>query len=84
MRVDTRHPEVGRFSEPAMTYGEPVFVARPGADNANDGVLLTLGSHLREDRATLAVLDATTMQSLAHCDVELSLPLGFHGNFRAR
>jgi beta,beta-carotene 9',10'-dioxygenase len=84
VRIDHRQPEVRRFSESAMTYGEPVFVPRPGAQDADDGVLLTLGSHLRQDRASLAVLDAQSMRPLAHCDVELSLPLGFHGNFRAR
>jgi beta,beta-carotene 9',10'-dioxygenase len=84
VRVDTEQPEVRRFSERAMTYGEPVFVPRPGATDANDGVLLTVGSHMREELATLAVLDAQTLEPLAHCDVGLSLPLGFHGNFRAR
>jgi carotenoid cleavage dioxygenase-like enzyme len=24
------------------------------------------------------------MLPIAHCDLELSLPLGFHGNFQAR
>ncbi|MET0282927.1 MAG: carotenoid oxygenase family protein [Polyangiales bacterium] len=83
VRLDREQPEVRRFSEPDVTYGEPVFVPRPGAQEEDDGVLLSVGSHLREDRATLAVIDARTMEALAHCDVELALPLGFHGNFRA-
>lgn len=83
VRIDLQQPEVRRFAERELIYGEPVFVPRPGAALEDDGVLLTLGSHLHDERASLAVLDASTLRPLAHCDVELSLPLGFHGNFRA-
>lgn len=83
VRVDHGRAEVRRFSEPSMIYGEPVFVPRPDASDPRDGVLLTVGSHAEDERASLAVLDAHSMEPLAHCDVELALPLGFHGNYRA-
>jgi carotenoid cleavage dioxygenase-like enzyme len=83
VRLDTQHPEVRRFTQRDVTYGEPVFVPRPGGQDPHDGVLLTVGSHLREERTTLSVVDPNTMQGIAHCDVALSIPLGFHGNFRA-
>jgi beta,beta-carotene 9',10'-dioxygenase len=72
-----------RFGEPGFTWGEPVFVARPGASAEDDGVLLTLGHHTERDLSVLAVLDAGTLAPLARCEVALSLPLGFHGSFRA-
>jgi beta,beta-carotene 9',10'-dioxygenase len=84
VRVSTTGSEVRSFAERDVTYGEPVFVPHPQASHAGQGVILSVGSHLREERASLAVLDAETMVPLAHCDVELSLPLGFHGNFQAR
>jgi beta,beta-carotene 9',10'-dioxygenase len=72
-----------RFEEPGFTWGEPVFVARPGAHEEDDGVLLTLGHHSQRDVSVLAVLDARSLEPRARCEVALSLPLGFHGGFRA-
>jgi len=82
VRVDVESGGVVRFSEPDTTYGEPVFVPRPGATHAHDGVVLTVGSHAVEERSVLAVLDATTLAPLARCQVDLSIPLGFHGTYR--
>ena len=84
VRVDLQGDTVQRFGDSGVLYGEPVFVPRPGAARSEDGVLLSLGSHLQEERATLAVLDASTLEPLARCHVELSLPLGFHGSFQGR
>lgn len=72
-----------RFGEAGVTWGEPVFAARPGAQQEDDGVLLSLGHHARRDATVLAVLDARSLAPLARCEVGLSLPLGFHGGFRA-
>lgn len=83
VRVDLEGGAVMRFSEPEVTYGEPVFVPRPGAAREDDGVVLTVGSDARRERSLLTMLDATTLEPLARCEVGLSLPLGFHGNFRA-
>ncbi|HEX5656051.1 MAG TPA: carotenoid oxygenase family protein [Polyangiales bacterium] len=72
-----------RFAEPGVTWGEPVFVARPGATEEDDGVLLTLGHQAQRDLSVLAVLDARSLEPRARCEVALSLPLGFHGGFRS-
>jgi beta,beta-carotene 9',10'-dioxygenase len=82
VRVDLAHGDVRRFSDPHVTYGEPVFVPRPGSTSEDDGVVLTVGSDPRSERSLLAVLDAGTLAPLARCEVQLSLPLGFHGNFQ--
>ncbi len=76
--------QVRRFEEEGMTYGEPIFVPRPQGDSPTDGVLLSVGCHQSEPLSSLVILDAESMQPLAHCQVDLSLPLGFHGNFQAR
>jgi carotenoid cleavage dioxygenase-like enzyme len=83
VRVDVERGQTARFAESGMSYGEPVFVPRPGAER-DDGVLLSVGSHAHEDRAVLAVLRADTLEPLAHVHVGLSIPLGFHGTFAAR
>ncbi len=76
--------QVRSFEEEAMTYGEPIFVPRPQAERATDGVILSVGCHRSEPRSALVILDADEMRPLAHCQVDLSLPLGFHGNFQVR
>ncbi len=69
------------FGEAGVVFGEPVFVARPGAEREDDGVVLTVGS--TPERAQLAVLDAASFEPLARARVELPIPLGFHGSFVA-
>ncbi len=81
--VHVAHGSSSRFAEPGLTWGEPVFVSHPEAHAEDDGILLTLGHHSRRDLSVLAVLDARSLEPRARCEVALSLPLGFHGGFRA-
>ncbi len=80
-KVDTHTGDARTYADPTFTYGEPVFVARPGAEAEDEGVLLTIGSHVHDECSRLLVLDAVTLEPLARCDAALSIPLGFHGNF---
>ena len=82
VRIDLESAAVARFADPHISYGEPIFVPRPGASREDDGVLLTVGSDACSERSLLTVLDATSLAPLARCEVALSLPLGFHGNFK--
>jgi carotenoid cleavage dioxygenase-like enzyme len=56
-------------------------VAAPGGGREDQGVLLSVGSHLARDAAALFVLDAETLDVLARAEAEVSVPLGFHGTF---
>lgn len=69
------------FSNGTHIFGEPLFVARPGGDAEDDGVLLTVGSAQNAESSALAVIDARTMALLASAEVRSSIPLGFHGSF---
>ena len=64
-----------------MVYGEPVFVARPGATAEDDGVILAVGSLPSREKAHLAVLRADDLTRVATAHVDVPLPLGFHGSF---
>lgn len=61
--------------------GEPLFVPRPGAAAEDAGVLLSVASHVSRSAAALFVLDAATMDVVAHAEAQTDLPLGFHGAF---
>jgi beta,beta-carotene 9',10'-dioxygenase len=82
VRIDVATGAVLGHRERDMTYGEPVFVQKPGASD-DEGVLLAVGCHARDERSTLLVLDASSLSPLAHCDVPLCLPMSLHGSFAA-
>lgn len=69
------------FEESGFLFGEPVFVAEPGAAREDAGVLLSVGSHAREARSALIVLDAATLEVRARAALPVPIPLGFHGSF---
>ena len=69
------------FEEPGFVFGEPTFVARPGSEREDDGVIVAVGSHREADRSAMVVLDGATMQLHAWAEVPVPIPLGFHGSF---
>ena len=81
VKVDVETGDAHRYTDRDCTYGEPVFVPRPGASAEDDGVLLTVGSDPREERSRLLVLDARTLEPVARGEAQVSIPLGFHGTF---
>jgi beta,beta-carotene 9',10'-dioxygenase len=81
VKVDLETGRSTSFSEPALIFGEPLFVARPQGDSEDDGVLLSVGSAKSSETSLLAVLDAKTLALLASAEVPSSIPLGFHGSF---
>lgn len=81
VKVDLQTGASTTFSDGERVYGEPVFVARPGAADEDEGVLLSVGASQWADSSALAVIDARTMQLLASAQVPSAIPLGFHGSF---
>jgi carotenoid cleavage dioxygenase-like enzyme len=70
------------FEEGGFVFGEPVFVARPGGEREDDGVLVAVGSASSGATCSaMAVLDAATLEVRAWAEVPLPVPLGFHGSF---
>jgi carotenoid cleavage dioxygenase-like enzyme len=84
VKVDLDSGASRAFSDGDHIYGEPVFVARPGGVDEDDGVLLTVGCGQRTQSSALAVLDARSMELLAMAEVPVAIPLGFHGSFVRR
>jgi beta,beta-carotene 9',10'-dioxygenase len=84
VKVDLRGGATRSFSDGERVYGEPIFVARPGGRDEDDGVLLTVGSGQRTLASSLAIIDARSMALLARAEVSAAIPLGFHGSFIQR
>ena len=81
VKVDTGTGHAASFSDDTHIFGEPLFVARPGGDDEDDGVLLTVGAAQDAESSILAVIDARTMAPVASAAVPSLIPLGFHGSF---
>lgn len=71
-----------RFHSAGWTHGEPVMVPRPGATSDDDGVLLAVACHADGVRSALFVIDAKDLTEVARVELNVGLPLGFHGSFR--
>ena len=77
--------QVGVFSEADIIVSEPVFVARPGGEDEDDGVILSLINKDHEERyAGLLILDGRTFAEIARVEVMAAGPVTatIHGGFR--
>jgi beta,beta-carotene 9',10'-dioxygenase len=81
VKVDTDDGSRLSFSEDGCYPGEPVFVARPGAEREDDGVLLSVVLDARAQRSMVLVLDAADLSELARAQVPHHVPFSFHGQF---
>ena len=66
---------------PGRSSGEPVFVGRQGATAEDDGWLVTFVHDVPNERATLEIIDAQEMRTVASVQLPQRVPYGFHGNW---
>ncbi|MFM9071296.1 MAG: carotenoid oxygenase family protein, partial [Acidimicrobiaceae bacterium] len=66
-------------------YGEPVFIARNGAETEDDGYVMALRHNTETDLSDLVVLDAQDFcgEPVAVVHLPARVPNGFHGNWIA-
>ncbi len=81
VKIDTHDGSALDWSQTGCYAGEPVFVARPGAEREDDGVLLSVVLDADAERSMLLVLDATDLSELARAEAPHHIPFGFHGQF---
>jgi carotenoid cleavage dioxygenase-like enzyme len=81
VRGDLERQTTSAWSEAGCYPGEPVFVARPGAVDEDEGVLLSVVLDSRSERSFLLALDAGDLSELARAEAPHHIPFGFHGQF---
>jgi beta,beta-carotene 9',10'-dioxygenase len=81
VKIDVNDGSTLSWSEPSCYPGEPVFVARPGAEREDDGVLLSVVLDAAAETSFLLVLDAGGLGEVARARVPHHIPFGFHGQF---
>jgi carotenoid cleavage dioxygenase-like enzyme len=82
VKIDLRARSVAQWSAPGANPGEPVFVARPGGSDEDDGVLLSVVLDTNAAASYVLVLDARTLEEHARALLPHHVPFGFHGIFR--
>jgi len=81
VKVDTHDGASLSWGEPGCYPGEPVFVARPQAEEEDDGVLLSVVLDAAAETSFLLVLDAADLSEIARARVPHHIPFSFHGQF---
>jgi carotenoid cleavage dioxygenase-like enzyme len=81
LKVDVRERITSVWREEGCHPGEPVFVAAPGADAEDGGVILSVVLDAANERSFLLVLDAGDFTELARAEAPHHIPYGFHGDF---
>jgi beta,beta-carotene 9',10'-dioxygenase len=81
VKVDIDEGATLSWSEPGCYAGEPVFVARPHAEDEDDGVLLSVVLDAGAGTSFMLVLDARDLGELARAQAPHHIPFGFHGQF---
>jgi carotenoid cleavage dioxygenase-like enzyme len=81
VKIDTAERTTLSWSQPGCYPGEPVFVARPHAEDEDEGVLLSVVLDAGAGTSFLLVLDAADLSELARAEVPHHIPFGFHGQF---
>jgi carotenoid cleavage dioxygenase-like enzyme len=81
VKADVEERSADVWAEDGCYPGEPVFVAEPGADAEDAGVLLSVVFDARRGNSFMLVLDAATLEERARAEVPHHIPFGFHGQF---
>jgi carotenoid cleavage dioxygenase-like enzyme len=81
VKIDVTDGTHVSWDEPDAWAGEPVFVARPGAEREDDGVVLSVVLDAAAGRSFLLVLDAASFTEIARAEAPHHIPFGFHGQF---
>lgn len=84
VKVDVLAKEARFWYEENCYPSEPVFVAAPGAENEDDGVVMSSVVGVRSKKSFLLVLDAKTFQELARAVVDCRVAHSLHGVFRPK
>lgn len=80
-KVNVATKEILEWSEEGCSAGEPVFVAKPGGQMEDEGlVLAVILDHVQGD-SFLLILDGKSFKELGRARAPHVIPAGFHGQY---
>ena len=80
-KLDVSNDSALTWYQPGNFPGEPIFVARPGSTEEDDGVLLSVVLNGEKETSFLLVLNAHDLREIARVNLPVAVPHGFHGLF---
>jgi carotenoid cleavage dioxygenase-like enzyme len=83
VKLDNESGEAELWHEPGCYPGEPIFVARPGGQDEDDGLVLSVVLDANAEDSYLLILDAADLQEVARARAPHLIPHGLHGAFYA-
>lgn len=84
VKVDVLGKEAKTWYERDCYPSEPVFVAAPGAEAEDEGVIISSVVGVRGKKSFLLVLDGSTFREIARASVRCPMAHSLHGLFRPR
>uniref|UniRef100_A0A4W3GF06 Retinoid isomerohydrolase n=1 Tax=Callorhinchus milii TaxID=7868 RepID=A0A4W3GF06_CALMI len=83
-KLNVKTKEHWIWQEPDTYPSEPIFVAHPDAIDEDDGVLLTsvVSPGVGQKPAFLLILDAKDLSEIARAEVDVQVPVTFHGMYK--
>jgi carotenoid cleavage dioxygenase-like enzyme len=84
LRVDLGSGEIRTWQRGDAVQLEPLYVARPGGQDENDGVLLVPTLTDGDTATVVAVLDPARMECIAELHLPQVVPFGFHAAWDER
>jgi len=81
LKLDCDTGETVEWMESGVYVEEPIPVRQPGAEAADDGVVIATALDTSLDRTRLLVLDAATLDLLGEARLPHAEPFGFHGRY---
>lgn len=78
-KTDTVEKKTIIWETEKHTPGEPIFIPRPGAEDEDEGAVLTVVFNGETGTSYLLCLDAKTMTELGRVEVGKAVGFGFHG-----
>eukprot|EP00928_Gymnodinium_smaydae_P054091 TRINITY_DN37924_c0_g1_i1.p1 TRINITY_DN37924_c0_g1~~TRINITY_DN37924_c0_g1_i1.p1 ORF type:complete len:329 (+),score=52.24 TRINITY_DN37924_c0_g1_i1:84-1070(+) len=83
VKLDVSSGETKLWCYPSGCVGEPIFSARPGATDEDDGAVLSVIFDAPSQTSFLLVLDASTFEEIGRASLTHHVPSGLHGLFVA-
>jgi len=80
-KIDTLKNEKALWQAPGLQPGEPVFIAKPGSAEEDNGVVMTIVLDANHQKAFLLILDAKSFKEIARLYTPHAIPLGLHVQF---
>ncbi|KAK9058866.1 hypothetical protein SSX86_023710 [Deinandra increscens subsp. villosa] len=77
-KIDLEEKKAKNWYDEGSVPSEPFFVARPGATEEDDGVVISMVSDKNGEGYAL-ILDASTFKEIARAKFPYGLPYGLHG-----